>query len=488
MKESHNFIDLSFSQYNRHTHDHFSSIEVAEINFIVSLSSIIASPHDREIICSLVTNNSIDTLFDEEVIEAIKEFDSEDDYVFPCRCTLLASYEDNEVNGEVKYTNNYIGADYYILRHLKDRHICQFEDDVASNRLKEVMKVEVGKDKVKVEENLIIKVYPTKSSYSGNPVSYTISLLYLLLFSLYKKLRGQDTTTNMVFKEVFTYIRPIVAKVVYSVTIKANDNYPWFNQLRQLESAYKFFSITKDENQVKFMFRPREDYLLSTLWLPVNNDIPSDTNFRARFVECNYTLGKDNLLTCKTTIISKDMVDCIFLYLLDEDEEHTCLYSRLSDNEYLYLIQYEILNRLLSFTKQHEELKENIEIEVEKDIKAGKHRLVFEPQLKDKIKMLSAPKTISQAFQDIEVGYPYDILFEIAKQELLKLKQKNDLVLYLIVILRLFKEEDSVIKEKLASRDKKTADKIKKVIRKLRRLKPASCLSLNDFYKGYLYA
>ena len=310
MKEPNKFIDLSYCEYNRRTHDKFMHADVSEINFIVGLDDMVNQEKDKDRICKFIVNDCMDELVDNELLHDIRIM-QEEDFIYTCSWT---GFEDNYTWEGPIFNISFLAGDYYILRHIKDYHVYEFLKDLKNGSIDKVLRLEVGTDRIKGEKNLIVKVYPSKSTYNNNTVSYTISLLYLVLFFLYKKFHKEDIS-NEVIRRVFLYIRPIITKVVYTVTTKADDSYTWFLQLKQLESGYKFFTITKDTNQVKFLFRPKQQCLRCTLDVPVVNFAPSESNYSARLVESTYSIGKDNVLTCKTTIISKDMVDSIFTTL-----------------------------------------------------------------------------------------------------------------------------------------------------------------------------
>ena len=63
--------------------------------------------------------------------------------------------------------------------------------------------------------------------------------------------------------------------------------------------------------------------------------------------------------------------------------------------------------------------------------------------------------------------------------------QKNGLFDYIAIILEYFKEDNDVIDDALAPLDKRVANKIWKVIKKLRKQKFAPIYSLNTFYREY---
>jgi len=469
--------ELSSFIYNRHTHDKSMYVGVSEINFIVGLDNILLNNKDKDKLRNLIYSNHMD-LFDTEFINEIRGLTKED---FKSICKYHYKKD------------TFSGLEYFVLRHLIDYHIKEFEMDMVCDRLDEVIKLSVSKD------NLVVKVFPTKSQ-SDNPVSYTVSLLYLVLMHLYKQVNRleyenltenllskgvpQEKYTNWVIKSVFLCTTPIVTKVVYSLTINADDNYTWFLQLKKLESAYAFLNISKQSGQVKFCFRPHTHYLTSTLDFPVTNTTPSDTNYEARFIESTYTLRKENTLQCKTTIIGKEMVDCVFATQIDEDDKPASMYSALSDGNEIYLAQYTILRRMLSFTKQHEQSKVQINLKAGEYVQSGKYKLITEATDLDKIKWLTKTKTKTHAFDDIEMTISDDKLISIIRKNLQKLGQKNGHVDYIIVILELMNEDKSVIDNTLEPLDKRTADKIKTIIKKLRKRKLISGLTLNEFYKG----
>lgn len=477
--EDKTFIDLSNIIYNRHTHDKNMSAVVSEINFMVGLESIIHDANDKKELCNLIDSN-YNSLFSVEFINEIKNL-KEEDYKSIC------CYYYNEKNKCKKF----YGLEYHILRYLKDYHLSVFKDDISNGRLNKIIKLDVRKD------NLIVKVFP-KNSTDDNSVSYTISLFYLVIWHLYKytsknvyenlyqKGYARDNYINWVIKHSFISIQPIITKVSYQVKVNADDNYTWFTQLKQLTSAYKFLNITTNENQVKFLFRPKEHYLATTLKFTVTNNTPSETNTEKRFIQCSYKLDKNNILFCETTIVSKEMVDCAFATQIDEQENLSSMYSSLSDNETIYLAQYSILKRLLSFTQQHETLKRNNIQLITNRVRNGGYIIVDEDDTKiNKVKLLTEIRTIKHAFKDVKQPTPDDELVKIIREELLKLGCRNNHTDYLITILELFEAEKSIIDNTLAELDVKTSEVIKKVIKKLKRQKFTTRYSLNEFYRGF---
>lgn len=459
-KQYSTLMDSSLLIYNREAHDKTMCADVGEINFMVSIKSIINSNHDREKLCQLI-KSSYGSLFNKEFIEEIRCL-SKEDFISVC---IYHPLEDT-----------FSGLEYYILKHLIDSHIEKFIEDMRSGDINKIIKLCVSKD------NLIVKVFPAKSK-DDNQVSYTISLLYLVLLHLYKHLY-QDKTICSVIKELFLRVTPIVTKVAYTVKINADDSYSWFTQLQQLDSCYKFFDITKSKKQVRFIFRPKEHYLTSTLYYPVINLTPSDTNYKARFIKCTYTLDKNDKITCKTTIVGKDMVDSVFSTKMDKEDEPASIYSSLSDDEIIYLAQYSILKRMLSFTQQHEQLKAATRLGATKLVEQGKYKICNIDKPKT-ISILARTNTIKHVFKGVETLEQDDKLISIIKKELEKLGQKNSQVDYIITILELLNKDKNAINETLAPLDDRTAEKIRKVINKMKKVKLTPGFTLNKFYKGF---
>ena len=332
-----NFIDLSNFVYNRHTHDKTMFVNVSEIDFVTNVESIINSSDDKDKFFELVKLN-YSSLFGTSLNEEIKSLTKKD---------LIEICDYNYID------DSFSGLEYYILRHLKDSYINKCIEDLRAKRLDKLIKVSVSKG------NLIVKVFPSKVLDTENQVSYCVSLLYFVLLHIHKHLHMECSICEIV-KALFIKVNPIVTKVAYIVLINCDDSYSWLKQLQQLSSMYKFFSISSTKEQVKFLFRPKRHYLTSTVNVPVINEIPSDTNNEKRFISCTYKLRKQDVLECKTTIISKDMVDCVFATQIDDNVGS--MYSALSDVEHIYLSNYNILDTLLSFTKQHEELRNRLRV------------------------------------------------------------------------------------------------------------------------------
>lgn len=453
------FIELSKAIYNRERHDKTMCVEVGEVNVMVSVKSILNSNSDREKLYKLI-HSDYSILFDRKLIERIRCY-SKQDFIDTC-----IYHVDSD---------NFSGLEYYVLRHLIDYHLDIFEEDFRSGKLNNIIKVCVSKD------NLVVKVFPSKC-VDGNSVSYTISLIYLVLMHLYKRMCYDIDVCEMI-ERLFIKVTPIVTKVVYTVKTTADDNYSWFTQLHQLKSGYKFFNIKKSNKQVRLLFRPQGHYLASTLNVPVINLTPSDTNYIVRFIKCTYTLGKDETLICKTTIVGKDMIDSVFSTWLDEENDPASVFSRLCDVEEIYLANYSILSRMLSFTKQHEVLKARANERATTLIGESTIKIIS-GTTGQKIRWTRNNLVTKHVFKDVKIPAQDVKLITIIKEELLKLGQKNNHIPYIIIVLELYQKDKSILDETLAPLDKRTSDKIKKCITQLKKRikKLVSGYTLNKFY------
>lgn len=451
------FIDLSEFIYNRHTHDKTMFVNVSEIDSVISVEGIIDSGNVKDKLFELVKLNYC-SLFDTSVSEEIKSLTKED---------LIEICDYNYID------DSFSGLEYYILRHLKDSHINKCIEDLRAKRLDKLIRVCVSKG------NLIVRVFPSKVLGTENQVSYCVSLLYLVLMHINKHLHNECGICEIV-KALFIRVNPIVTKVAYTVLINCNDSYSWLKQLQQLSSMYKFFSISSTKEQVKFLFRPKRHYLISTVNFPVRNEIPSDTNNEKRFISCTYKLRKQDVLECKTTIISKDMVDCVFATQIDDNVGS--MYSALSDSEHIYLSNYDILDTLLSFTKQHEELRNRLRVNGMEFANTNNSMPVSFRQ--NAIVSYIRRNLYQQAFGDIKATNDEELLALVINQ-LKKVGQKNSLVDYSIVIMELLYKEKEFVNGILAKLDERTSNKIRKVIKNLKKSKRVENLfSLNEFYRG----
>lgn len=450
-----NFIDLSEFIYNRHNHDKTMCVSVPEIDFVISIESFINSDDDRDKFLKLVKYN-YSSLLNTSVFEDIKSL-TKDDLIKICVYNPI--------------TDTFSGLEYYMLRHFMDSDIDECIRDIRTRRLEKLIKLSVSKD------NLIIKVFPNKVLDIENKVSYCVSLLYLVMLHIYKQLYSESSISEIV-KLLFIRVNPIITKVSYTILIKCDDSYSWLKQLQQLRSMYKFFNISSTKDQVKFLFRPKRHYLTSTVNIPVINEVPSETNKEKRFISCTYKLRKQDILECKTTLISKDMVDCVFATQIDDNV--ASMYSALSDNERIYSLNYYILSTLLFFTEQHEKLRNKRDIKKRKLINTDDFS-AFAVTEKDSVKRL----LYNFAFKDVKASNDEQLLTLVIKQ-LKKVGQKNSLVDYSIVIMELLNKEKNVVDEILAKLDERTSDKIRKVLKSLQKSKRVdNMLTLNEFYRSY---
>ncbi|MCX4275016.1 MAG: hypothetical protein OSJ27_04435 [Candidatus Gastranaerophilales bacterium] len=452
-----NFINLSNFLYNRHTHDKTMFVNVSEIDFVTSVESIINSSDDKDKFFELVKLN-YSSLFGTSVNEEIKSLTKKD---------LIEICDYNYID------DSFNGLEYYIIRHLKDSHIDKCIEDLRAKRLDKLIKLSVSKG------NLIVKVFPSKVLEVENQVSYCVSLLYFVLIHIYKHLHKECSICEIV-KALFIKVNPIVIKVAYTVLINCDNSYSWLKQLQQLSSMYKFFSISSTKEQVKFLFRPKRHYLTSTVNVPVINEIPSDTNNEKRFISCTYKLRKQDVLECKTTIISKDMVDCVFATQIDDNVGS--MYSALSDVEHIYLSNYNILDTLLSFTKQHEELRNRLSVNGMEFTNTNNSMPVSFRQ--NVIVNYIRRNLYQQAFGDIKATHDEELL-ALVINKLKKVGQKNSLVDYSILIMELLYKEKEFVEEILANLDERTSNKIRKVLKNLKKSKRVENLfCLNEFYRG----
>lgn len=432
-------------------------VNVSEIDFVTSVESIINSSDDKDKFFELVKLN-YSSLFGTSVNEEIKSLTKKD---------LIEICDYNYID------DSFGGLEYYILRHLMDSHIDKCIEDLRAKRLDKLIKLSVSKD------NLIVKVFPSKVLEVENQVSYCVSLLYFVLIHIYKHLHKECSICEIV-KALFIKVNPIATKVAYTVLINCDDSYSWLKQLQQLSSMYKFFSISSTKEQVKFLFRPKRHYLTSTVNVPVINEIPSDTNNEKRFISCTYKLRKQDVLECKTTIISKDMVDCVFATQIDDNVGS--MYSALSDVEHIYLSNYNILDTLLSFTKQHEELRNRLRVNGMELANTNNSMPVSFRQ--NAVVSYIRRNLYQQAFGDIKATNDEELL-ALVINKLKKVGQKNSLVDYSIVIMELLYKEKEFVDEILAKLDERTSDKIRKVLKNLKKSKRIENLfSLNEFYRG----
>lgn len=451
------FIDLSEFIYNRHTHDKTMFVNVSGIDFVISVESIIDSSKDRNKFFELVKLN-YSSLFGTSVSEDIKSL-TKKDFVEICDYNYI--------------DDSFSGLEYYILRHLMDSYIDKCIKDLKAKRLDKLIKVSVSKD------NLIVKVFPSKVLEVENQVSYCVSLLYLVLMHIYKHLHKECGICEII-KALFIRVNPIITKVAYTVLINCSDSYSWLKQLQRLSSMYKFLNISSSKDQVKFLFRPKRHYLTSTVNVPVINEIPSDTNNEKRFIACTYKLRKQDVLECKTTIISKDMVDCVFATQIDDNIGS--IYSALSDVEHIYLSNYYILDTLLSFTKQHEELRNRLRVNGMEFANTNNSMPVSFRQ--NAIVNYIRRNLYNLAFEDIKVRNDEQILTLVINQ-LKKVGQKNSLVDYSIVIMELFDKDKEFVNEILANLDERTSNKIRRILNNLKKSKRIENLfSLKEFYRG----
>lgn len=132
--------------YNRLAHDKSVLVNVFQINFMIEIKNICIEESSKEVLNSYV-NTDILNLMCSINLNDIRNFKEED-------FKKICSYFPN--------TDKFFGKEYYILRHLIDYHLEEYNRDLKSNKLKEIIKLSVSKD------NLIIKVFPSEIAASYN--------------------------------------------------------------------------------------------------------------------------------------------------------------------------------------------------------------------------------------------------------------------------------------------------------------------------------
>ena len=458
-KDTRQFTELSDLLYsNRHTHDKSFYLSVDEIDFTIGINSILNEKEDKEKLYELIRSNYY-VLFDLQFVERIKAL-TEEDFKEVCVYNFIK--------------DRYSGLEYHVLRHLVDYHLNVFERDLGSGKLRDILKLKTEKG------NLIVQCFPVKST-DDTPVSYLISLLYLVLLHLYKY-ANQEADFRSIIKHVFSFIRPIATKVVYSLTIKADDNYTWFKQLGELKSNYPFFKIKQKGRQIQYFFNPKEHCLVSTLNCPVENKEPSSQKTGYRSISCAFTLNKDNSLQCHTTIVSKDMVDCVFATQIDEPDELASMFSRLSDNEEYYHANYSILLRMLTYTKQFAEVRDELRVKIGKLIRKGCLDIIGECSQDDKITYLTTSKLPMLIFKDVEIMNRDDMLIPLIIHYLNVEGVKNGCIPYVIIVRELLGKDIDFVGSILEQLNSKDSEIIRKVLNKVEKVEFPFGFTLNNFY------
>ena len=165
------FIDLSYYQYNRNSHDKSMFVNVSEIDFMIAIDSFLFNSKDKEKFIRMV-RSSYSSLFNCGLVKELE--------------VLTKSILDKHFKG-------YYRLEYCVLSHIVQYHLKEFKKDLRSGNIDKLIELCVSKD------NLIVKVYQ-KYSTDDNPVSYTISLLYLVILHLHKQVNKDDDFVDTISK------------------------------------------------------------------------------------------------------------------------------------------------------------------------------------------------------------------------------------------------------------------------------------------------
>lgn len=346
-----------------------------------------------------------------------------------------------------------------------------------------------------------IKYSSLKDSNEISAFVYGLSLLNLIILDhLYNYIIetfnsieidgiSSKTKTDFTFNDFITKSLSFIVPVIIGITnvsiyqpiaFKARDLI-W--EMYQLDSKDKeTLNISKNEKEcsITFKYKPKNAYFIHTLsrfHMPYDNENPTfKTNSKkekegSRNIIIKLFATKEGYLGIKSTLFSLNSVDDITNYIRQSFSPNSRqdFYPWVSDkDEYLYS-NLNNLSKVLSYTKQHEELRQ-------KAIKKARNK--YNPSETYNIFLEETSK--SKKKKDYIDNFVWNVMkklsfqnisqYSIIDEELIKRfnleSYKED---YIIIANELASLDDSTVEEYISNVDKKQQNNIKKMIKYVRR-------------------
>lgn len=315
---------------------------LTSIDYMISLNGFDSVSSELEIEESneFIVNreSSIYSILDENITSRVKKLN------------------DEEVTSIKDYTNKIF--DGYIIKHLQQYHIQEVLKDIKEKIVHKFVELKYQKN------NLIIQLYPNrcmklKGTLYENSMSYCISLMWLVLINLCKT-RTTDIDLTELLKQVFYNFNPIITKmVITTVRGLSSDGYTFVQELQQLTSLEKYITIKTSSNRVNIRWSPRadrfEDFIYKFYRKNTNDwedeevkDVQRDGN-GIHCVKYDCEISKYSLVT-NITVVGQNMMRDLTGYYT------TQIYDYICNTEILKHYECATLFRILTGTKEHEEI------------------------------------------------------------------------------------------------------------------------------------
>ena len=306
------------------------------LNSFSSISSALEIEEGNEFIMN--KESSIYSILDENITSRIKELRNE------------------EVTTIKDYTNK--DFDTYIIKHLQQYHIQDVLEDVKEKIVHKFIELKYQKN------NLIVQLYPNrcmklKGTLYEESMSYCISLMWLVLINLCKT-RTKDLDLTELLKQVFYNFNPIITKMVITTVRGLSSNgYSFVLELQQLTSLKKYITIKTSPNKVNIRWSPRADRFEDFIYQFYRNDtrdwedeevkdVQRDSN-GIHCVKYDCEISKSSLVT-NITVVGQNMMRDLTGYYTTQIYDYVC------DTDMLKHYECSALFRILTGTKEHEEI------------------------------------------------------------------------------------------------------------------------------------
>ena len=313
-------------------------------------------------------NNKIYNVLNKEVLNCIKVLTNEE-------IKIISDYT-NRIESSL-YTK--IGFDFYVLNHLQQYHIQDILEDIEVGVLHKFIELNYGKT------NLKIHLFPRKCMKEKNipyddALSYCISVMWATLISIVATKYNAKNTLELL-NEVFYFLNPILTKmVICSHRALRPTAYSFVQELSQLTSADKFIDIKTPCNRAVIRWSPRSDRFENYIYKCFRHEVydyddeaPKDVRGDRNGKRCliyDCQINKDELITQITVVGQNIMRDVTGYYT-------SPIYGLLTDVDILENYELSSLFRVLTGTKEHNNIFRRELNKAYEDVISGKVKFIF---------------------------------------------------------------------------------------------------------------
>ena len=314
-------------------------------------------------------NNKIYNVISRDVLNNIKVLTNKE-------IKIISDYT-NRIESSL-YTK--IGFDFYVLHHLQQYHIQDILNDIESGVLHKFIELNYSKT------NLKVHLFPHKCMKEKNlsyedVLSYCISVMWATLISI---VATKDKVKNILelLKEVFYFLNPILTKMVFCSHRKLTPTgYSFVQELSQLTSVDKFIDIKTPCNRVVIRWSPRSDRFENYIYKCFRHEVydyddeaPKDVRGDSNGKRCliyDCQINKDELITQITVVGQNIMRDLTGYYT-------SPIYGLLADVDILENYELSSLFRILTGTKEHNNIFKRELFKAYEDVISGKVKFIFD--------------------------------------------------------------------------------------------------------------